>query len=1410
VNQAWVQVTSSEFPWEREALDYLKRGLPDHEPYRAWANFEFMLDGVVSEIDALVVVPRGVFLVEIKSWPGRIDGDQGTWRWTRPGATTSSLRDNPYLLTNRKAKRLKSVLARQRAFRSVQPPFVQPLVFLSHADLDCRLAEDARVGVYGLDPLTNGEKPQRGGLPGVVQFLTRLTNEEAAALRGRRIDRPMSRAIAEALEQAGIRPARRHRMVGDLELGEPLDEGPGYQDFAATHPRFPSIRHRVRIYGMSGLAAPEERAQAIRAAQREYELLHSVSHPGIVRAQAFHEHELGPAIVFEREDSEVRLDQFIAQTGASLSLEDRLALVRELVETVAYAHGRRLFHRALSPRSVLVIAPEKAAARRCRISNWQTGERTGAGTSIASVAGTVHVADLIDEASSVYLAPEAITQPGADPELLDVFSLGALAFLIFAGRPPARTLAELVEVLDRNGALEVASVLDGAGAELTALIRDATVADATKRVSRVPELLVYLDTLEEELTAPTREPEREVAPAHAQKGDVLGGWIVERRLGRGSTAIAFLVQGPDGTQRVLKVAADPERNERLRDEGEVLAKLDDQTIIALHGEPIDVFGHTALVLSYASEDTLAKRIREEGRLPLETLHTWGEDLLSAVVYLEREGIPHRDIKPENLGIIERGRSRHRRLVLMDFSLARAPADQIAVGTRPYLDPFLGLGTRTRWDLAADRYAAAVVLHEMATGSVPDWDADPRYVDHEVAIDSDSMPRDLATPLQAFFERALRRDARERFDTAEEMLRSWRRMFERLEDATETETEEAVPGAGALRAAATLRTPVAALGLSARASDALERLGVLSVADLLDTQAFRLNRIRGVGVITRRELIELRRELLAHLAPPESRRRRVPTDTLDIPDVQALDELVTQLVPRRTAQNTGQVAGLRALLGLEPDCGAPGRWPNQTEVAAQLEVTRGRIAQIAGKGRDRWRRLPAVTRLRDELCTVLERLGGIASAAELEREIAAERGADAQDRLPALARAAVRAAVETELHREQPRMRTRRTGDRVLVASAGEDPAELQACLDYALRLGAEADGLAARDTLAGPTEVTATLRRMRAPEALQGLTQERLTTLAAGASSGAAVSARLEFYPRDMAADRALRLARSALQGAERLTISDIRSRVAARFPDAQSLPDRPALDGLLAIAGVELTWDQAAEAYVAPERVVLTDLTSHISSLERLPTDAATSTVTTLPPRGDPSVAEAQDFERRLAAALLGGGLLVLSTAPRTLRLASTALRRFDVTPVDVDELMLRALHAAADELNVRWDLVVRADAAQRTDVDWTRLMALVGRAIPAVDAKLGSVTGVVLLENAGLLARYGQISMLERLRERILAGTGPRGCWVLIPGDHQTERPVLDGVPIPVISTNEAAPIPESWLRNVHRASPGEGRAA
>ncbi len=129
----WKTITSSSFPWEQEALEFVRERLPDHDPYRAWSNFEFIAeDGSINEVDLLVLTPQGFFLVEIKSRPGVISGDMMTWVWSKDGKVFTD--DNPVLLTNRKAKKLASLLKKQSACRNIQFPYLEALVFSSHSE----------------------------------------------------------------------------------------------------------------------------------------------------------------------------------------------------------------------------------------------------------------------------------------------------------------------------------------------------------------------------------------------------------------------------------------------------------------------------------------------------------------------------------------------------------------------------------------------------------------------------------------------------------------------------------------------------------------------------------------------------------------------------------------------------------------------------------------------------------------------------------------------------------------------------------------------------------------------------------------------------------------------------------------------------------------------------------------------------------------------------------------------------------------------------------------------------------------------------------------------------------------------------------------------------------------------------
>jgi hypothetical protein len=100
-------------PWEREAIEFLKQALPDSEPYRLWALVDLVdPTGRRHEIDALVLGYHALYLVEIKSHPGKISGDAIDWVFELPGGRRS-LRENPMKATALKARVLASMLERQ-------------------------------------------------------------------------------------------------------------------------------------------------------------------------------------------------------------------------------------------------------------------------------------------------------------------------------------------------------------------------------------------------------------------------------------------------------------------------------------------------------------------------------------------------------------------------------------------------------------------------------------------------------------------------------------------------------------------------------------------------------------------------------------------------------------------------------------------------------------------------------------------------------------------------------------------------------------------------------------------------------------------------------------------------------------------------------------------------------------------------------------------------------------------------------------------------------------------------------------------------------------------------------------------------------------------------------------------------
>lgn len=1398
----WNIITPSQYEWERRGLDFVRAGLPNHDPYRAWANFEFQTpDGAIYEVDLLVLTKQGFWLVEIKSWPGHVRGDAGTWTRTHNGRTRSE--DNPVMLANRKAKALVSLLKSQQAVKKVRVPWMDALVFLSADDLQCDLTGPARNRVLLKDKPATDKRSERKGI------LSALLNREGPGIDPdcrSTIDGKVAKAISRAIEQSGIRPSQRSRRVGDYVLEKLLVDGPGYQDRLAKHASFDDVHCRVRQYTVAQAASEEDRQRLKRAAAREFQIIQSLNHPNILPVLDYKEHELGPALLFRYLDPDaVRFDHYLATQCHKLATEQRLEMLRQIADAIRYAHRKRVIHRALGPQSILV-ADADSTSPSLQVFNWQVGVRDTTTTS----GRVTNVEDLVEAQSFVYMSPEAIADQRKVTEASDVFSLGAIGYHLFASRPPASSPSDLMKKLRETKGLSLAAVVDGVGPKLEELIQWCTHPDVNTRVGSVEDFLALLDDVEDELTAPDESFVTE--PLLAKRGDRLeGGYLVEKELGQGATAKALLVTRDD-QQFVLKVALSEDDNVRLHDEAEALRSIHSEFIVAIHDE-IELAGHTVLVLQKAGDETLAGLLRKEGVPSFDLLSRYGDDLLSALASLERHGVAHRDIKPDNIGIRSLTKQRNQ-LILFDFSLTGAPLDNIRVGTPGYIDPFLVDRKPQRWDLAAERYSAGVTLYEMSAGLgvLPQWGdgrSEPAITDAELVIAAEKFDANVREGLTEFFHSALHRDPKKRFDNAEEMRWAWQQLFKEAEQRkVRTPTGEEVDLSVSLDQV-DLKTPIAALGLSTRACNALERANILTVRDLLLIPVVDLHMMRGVGNQTRQEIIRFVAELRDRFPDLDTERPATVTAEEVETGIPPLELLEQRVLGARNAKKEAEWRIRCALLGTSaPDGQSPALWPSQSEVADALTVTRARVGQVLSADRKRWAKDPLLNALRNDIHEQLLRLGGVATISELIEITNLIRPAD--DTLDSakeqrMASAIARSLVETETSLTEPRFQLRRVAGKPVVACT-------QQLASYAENLGQVADGLSEADPLLPPLRVFQELfdvTQPSLPDGCQPFNNERLLRLAAAMSAQAAVSAKQEIYPKGMAAERALRLGIGALTGLGLgdneggFSIDQIRTRVESRYPEAEHLPGRPDLDVLLERVGLDVRWNVDTKTYHRRESSAV------FTSGSSMPRRQTTRLSAHHPDQVEitPDIADARQFEDRLQHAYDEGGFLVLTVRPSRMRTCeANLLRRFNgngrtVQRVSFDDLLFDHLKAESEELEVDWPVVEQADGSQQSSQDWKNLLHLVSMAQPKIEDSLLNRNEHLLLVHPGLIARYDMMSVLETLRDRSGHDAACPGVWVLVATDEQSDMPFLDGEEIPLISPGQRAKVSEPWIDNLHR---------
>ncbi len=278
-------------------------------------------------------------------------------------------------------------------------------------------------------------------------------------------------------------------------------------------------------------------------------------------------------------------------------------------------------------------------------------------------------------------------------------------------------------------------------------------------------------------------PSLELAGPASLVGQQLGNNHLTGILGRGGMGVVYRARqvGLDREVAVkvcdLGASTEALASERFKREALAVSRLNHPGIV-----PILSYGEEDHLLYYAMpliegpslRHVISKQDQNPASIELLEEHTvLIRDVVSALAYSHSRGVLHRDIKPENILIDKDGRSK-----VIDFGLAKVLSlstltrTGVSPGTPYYMSPEQIRAQGSTVDEGTDIYSAGAVLYELLTGSPPFEGKDIGEVlyriTHEDAKPLRASCRQIPRDLEKIVLKALRRDRRSRYETAEQM------------------------------------------------------------------------------------------------------------------------------------------------------------------------------------------------------------------------------------------------------------------------------------------------------------------------------------------------------------------------------------------------------------------------------------------------------------------------------------------------------------------------------------------------------------------------------------------------------------------------------------------------------------------
>lgn len=382
---------------EQLARDFLMHELATSRGFLL-TNYHHPDGNGTQEIDLLLINERGVWVIEVKHWFGRIDADAVYW------LHAGQRQHSPVISIEGKARTIATAM-QSAGFTNVS---VVGLVVLTR--------HQGRFGSY--PPDEHYRKVFRLTRP-LIDAVT--GTEYRYRPHNATLTPTMMQQIADTLVQRTVDPER--RIIGSYRLLRELEPGEGFRAYEAQHVRFPNMRSRVKRYQVTGYTTRAELDAAVRRFEQDMHALLQLDSPTIVRAIDFLSDADSDDIYWmltewiEGQSLRDRLDN-----PAPLTADEQIHILRALTTGLALCHAKGMLHRNVAPAGIYL-----ADDGTVKLGDFDFARVPGAGKTI-SVTGQPLT-------TSKYTAPELRDSfRPADPRA-DLYSLGAIWYDMVLRRP---------------------------------------------------------------------------------------------------------------------------------------------------------------------------------------------------------------------------------------------------------------------------------------------------------------------------------------------------------------------------------------------------------------------------------------------------------------------------------------------------------------------------------------------------------------------------------------------------------------------------------------------------------------------------------------------------------------------------------------------------------------------------------------------------------------------------------------------------------------------------------------------------------------------------------------------------------------------------------------------------------------